>query len=331
MARALVTGATGFIGTHVVRALAARGTEVVALARPSSDRRAIEALGARVVIGDLGDRSSLRAAVADADCVIHLASLLKVPWKPEFRSLNIGGTAALAEACAARETPPALVVVSSLAAGGPSPADAPRTEDVEAAPVSQYGRMKLDSERAAVALAARLPITVVRPPMVLGDGDRWALGLFRSAARGVHVTPTWREHRVSLIHAADLAPLLVAAAERGERVAPGVGRGVYYAAAEDRPTYAELGRWIAEAMGLPPPRVVRVPAAISAIAAAGSHLWARLRDRPTILNLDKWREARAGSWICDAAKARRELGLTCAPTRTRLAETAEAYRAAGWI
>jgi nucleoside-diphosphate-sugar epimerase len=189
--------------------------------------------------------------------------------------------------------------------------------------------MKLDCERAALDFADRVPVTVVRPPMVLGDGDRWALGLFRSAARGIHVTPTREAHRVSLIHAADLAPALVAAARQGERA--GRANGVYYAAADDRPTYAELGALIAEAMGRPRPRVLRMPGAVTGIFAAASHLLARLRDRPTILNLDKWREATAGSWICDPAKAKRDLGLACAPTRQRLAETADAYRMAGWL
>lgn len=333
--RTLVTGASGFIGVHTARALIAAGHEVVALVRPSSPRPALEAVGVgRWALGDLAEPASLARAVEGVDAVIHLASLLKVPWKPEFRTVNIGGTAALAEACAAAPRPPVLVVVSSLAAGGPVRGERARTEPDGAQPVSAYGRMKLACEQAARAHAARVPVTIVRPPMVIGEGDRWALGLFQSARRGLHVVPSRRPSRVCLIHAADLAPALVRAAERGARVpaqADAADTGVYYAAAEDRPLYGELGAWVAEAMGVAPPRVLQIPAAASWVAAAASELVARLRDRQTILNLDKWREATAGSWLCDAARARAELGLACAPTAARLAETAAAYRAAGWL
>ncbi len=332
VARVLVTGASGFIGVHTVRALVEQGHAVTALVRASSDRRPLEALGARLAFGDLSDHASLAPAVGEVDAVIHLASILKVPWKPEFRTVNIGGTGALAAACAARTTPPALVVVSSLAAGGPSGPDQVRSERDGSAPVSIYGRMKLDCERAALAHAERVPITVVRPPMVIGEGDRWALGLFTSALRGVHVVPSWRRSRVSLIHAADLAPLLVRAMTHGARArAEDHAAGTYYAAADERPLYAELGQWVAAAMGVRSPRVIRLPGLVTGVAAAASELVARLRDRPTILNLDKWREATAGSWVCDASRAKAELGLACAPTAQRLAETAAAYRREGWL
>lgn len=328
----MVTGASGFIGLHTARALRAAGHEVTALVRPRSDRRALEALGARFAAGDLAEPMSLAPALDGVDAVIHLASLLKVPWKPEFRTVNIGGTAALAAACAARPQPPTLVVVSSLAAGGPSDPERPRREADGSAPVSAYGRMKRECEQVALAHAGQVPITVVRPPMVIGEGDRWALGLFTSARRGVHVVPSWKPSRVSLIHAADLAPVLVRAATEGARATPtDHERGLYYAAADERPFYAELGQWVAAAMGVRPPRIVRLPGLVTGIAAAASELVARIRDRPTILNLDKWREATAGSWICDAARARAELRLDCAPTAVRLAETAAAYREVGWL
>jgi nucleoside-diphosphate-sugar epimerase len=337
MTHALVTGGTGFIGRHVAEALRAAGHEVTCLVRPTSDARALTALGARLAYGDLSDAASLARALAGVTVVYHLASLLKVPWKPEFRTVNIEGTRALAEAAAAQASPPALVIVSSLAAAGPSSPGRARIEDDPPQPVSRYGRMKLDAERAAASYAARVPITIVRPPMVFGEGDRWALALFRTAARGVHFVPTWSDHQVSLIHAADLARALLEAGERGERLAAAPdpdgprGRGVYYIAADLRPTYAELGRTVALASGLRPPRILRVPRLISGAFALASELYARLRDTPTILNLDKWREGTAGSWICDAAKARAGLGFAPRPIEARLAETAAWYRAAGWL
>lgn len=329
MSTVLVTGASGFIGTHAAEAFAARGHAVRCLVRKSSDRARLEELGVELCYGDLTDQESLERAVFGTDFVVHLASLLKVPWKREFERVNVGGTDAVVKAAARQSDPPVVVVVSSLAAAGPS--DRPRVETDVPAPISIYGRVKLASERAAVAYASRVPITIVRPPMVFGEGDRFGLGLFRTTARGIHLVPSLKQHRISLVHAADLADALVQAAERGERVEEGsVDRGVYYVAADEKPTYAELGRRVGSACGKRV-RVVRLPSLLTAGAAAISELRGRVVDRPTILNLDKWREATAGSWTCEAAKARAQLEFAPRPLDERLTATAAWYRARAWL
>src|SRR5690242_15388080 len=137
----LVTGATGFIGRHAVRALIEAGRDVACLVRKSGDRRGLE--GARFGEGDLSDARSIEKALEGAGAILHLASMLKVPWKPEFRTVNIGGTEAIARAAAEQKTPPILIVVSSLAAAGPTSSDRPHREEDEARPISRYGKMKL--------------------------------------------------------------------------------------------------------------------------------------------------------------------------------------------
>ncbi len=120
---------------------------------------------------------------------------------------------------------PILIHVSSQAAAGPAVEGRPRVESDPAAPVSQYGRTKRLGECAAERFAHRVPITIVRPPMVLGEGDRLGLSLFRSVVRfHVHLTPGVRPQRFSLIHADDLVHLLILAAERGRRLPPGQGQ-----------------------------------------------------------------------------------------------------------
>jgi dihydroflavonol-4-reductase len=301
------------------------------LVRSTSSRAELDELGAELCVGDLQDPPSLVRPVEGADFVVHLASLLKVPWKEEFRTVNVGGTAALLGAIAARTSPPITIVVSSLAAAGPS--DRPRLEAEEAKPISIYGRVKLESERAAAVHAPKVPVTIVRPPMVFGEGDRYGLALFRSNARGIHLVPSLREHRLSLVHAADLADALVGAAERGERLQSSEprDRGVYYVAAAEQPLYRELGPLVARACGFAPPRVVRLPSVLSMIAAGISELGGRISDRPTFLTLDKWRDATGGSWICDASKAREQIGFAPRPLDERLAETAAWYRTRGWL
>lgn len=327
----LVTGATGFIGRHTVDALLARGAEVAVLVRNISAAKHWK--NVRVFEGDLTDAASLSRALEGAGAVVHLASLLKVPWKTEFRTVNIGGTEALAKAASEQKNPPVLVAVSSLAAAGPTTPDHPKKETIPAAPISLYGKMKLDCERAAAKYYAKIPLTIIRPPMVFGEHDRYGFELFRTVARGTHFVPTRKIHHVSLVHATDLASALISAAERGARLQDALesDRGLYYVAADERPSYAELGKMVAQACGTRPPAILRFPEFLSRSVAAVSELAARVRDTPTIMNLDKWREATAGSWICDNTRAKSELGFAPCPTGQRLAQTADWYRAEGWL
>jgi nucleoside-diphosphate-sugar epimerase len=203
------------------------------------------------------------------------------------------------------------------------------------APVSAYGRSKLAGELAAARHAGEMEITIVRPPIVFGPGDRGVLGMFRPIARsGLHVVPGREERRVSLIHVADLVALLLLAAEKGERLrtdgAP--GQGVYFLAAEHDPTYADLGQAMARALGKKRVTVVPMPGPLVRLFGLFGDALGRVRQRPGWVNSDKMAEALAGSWMCSSAKARTQLGWSPAATLAeRLRETAQWYRQAGWL
>jgi dihydroflavonol-4-reductase len=335
--RALVTGATGFIGRHLVARLCTVGYDVRALARPTSDRSPLAEYPVTWFEGDLTDPESVARAVEGCTVVFHLASLLKVPWKPEFLTVNVQGTATVAEACASMPQPPVLVVVSSMAAAGPAPLGRTRLESDAPAPVSIYGRVKRAAEVAALGYADAVPLSIVRPPMVFGEGDTATLKLFSTARRGVHMTPTLRASQMDLIHAADLSTALQRIAERGERARPAGdrgevhGSGVYQVAHGEPHAYANLGRLAGDALGVSRVRVWRMPAAATWVVTAFSELVARVTDNPSILNRDKYREAIAGDWCCGIEKVQ---GLGWAPEAdlpTRFAQTAAWYRAQGWL
>jgi nucleoside-diphosphate-sugar epimerase len=329
MARVLVTGASGFIGRHLCRALVERGDEVTALVRPGSARGALEALGCRFAEGDMMRPDTLN--VAGSDLVFHLAGMLKVPWKPAFRTVNVEGARHIAAACAQATSAPILILVSSLAAAGPSSDDQPRDETQPPQPVSIYGRVKLAAEEAVGAFADVVPTSVARPPMVFGEADRGTLPLFRSAARGWSFTPAGAKRRVSLIHAADLARALIAIADKGQRLAPeDPASGVYFTADPDPVTLSELTMMMAEAAGRSQVRTVAVPRALLWCAAAAGELYGRAADRPAVFNLDKYREVTAGSWICATDKLH-ALGFAGEPLADRLAQTVQWYREHGWL
>lgn len=339
MAKVLVTGASGFIGTHLVARLAARGDDVTCLVRQTSRIEPLRLPGVSFVFGDVTDRSSLPSAVAKKDIVFHLAGCTQSLIPRHFYHVNQRGVANISQVCAGQTTPPVLVVTSSLAAAGPTRDGTPKTEADRSEPVSHYGHSKRAGERAAESYADRVPITIVRPPIVLGEGDRMGLPLFRSVARfGVHMVPGLDQRRFSLIHADDLIELLILAAERGKRLPPR-GRsdshgaqGYYFAACEENPAYADLGRMVAEALDRH--LVVIIPTAtplVWMVAVAGEAI-SRLRHDPLFMNIDKAREITAGNWLCSAQAAADELGFAVgAPLLERLRQTAEWYREKKWL
>ncbi len=339
MARVLVTGASGFIGSHLVDALLARGDEITALARKTSRLERLRELGLRLAYGDLNDPESLRGAVAGQSTVYHAAGRTRALRAELLYRVNRDGTGNLARACAEQANPSVLVMVSSLAAAGPSPPDRPRTETDPPHPVSQYGRSKRQAEEAAGQFASGVPITVVRPPMVLGEADPNGVALFRAVARtGVHVVPGWSPRTFSVIYAGDLARLIILAAERGRRLAPpgspdaSAAAGCYFAACEERPTYGQLGRMVGTALGRPRVRVLRVPMPLVWLVAAGTEAASHLRRRPLYLMFDKYREVAAGSWVCSPQRAADELGFAVrTPLPERLRQTAEWYRKEGLL
>lgn len=334
MGRVLVTGATGFIGYHLVKRLSHSGHDVSCLIRKRSRATQLEPFDPQFVIGDVTDPDAFREALQGVETVYHLAGATKALKASRLWEINETGTRNVAAACAQLDSPPLLVHVSSLAAAGPAPPGRPLTETDPLRPVSKYGFSKLAAEQAAVAFASQVPTTIVRPPIVLGEFDTDGLEMFKGIANwGVHLVPGFRDHLFSVIHAADLAHALMLAAERGKRVRSGASvDGFYFASADESLTYSELGRLIGQAVGRPRVAVLHAPgAAVWSIATMNEGI-SQLRRRPHILNLDKAREAAAGSWACSSESLRRDTGYRPEATlRERLRETARWYVAQGLL
>ncbi|MCU0879282.1 MAG: NAD-dependent epimerase/dehydratase family protein [Pirellulaceae bacterium] len=337
MARVLVTGGTGFIGQHLSLRLCNEQHEVRCLVRSEARGQKLREQGAELVVGDLDEPHRIAEAIEGASVVYHLAGMTK-SLQPEFMfRVNEAGTAAIAAASARQSPAPTLVVVSSVAAAGPAPRGAIRQETDEPAPVSVYGRSKLAGERAATRYAGQVPMTIVRPGVVFGPGDKAFAKMFAAIRRmRFHASPSFTPPPLSYIHVADLVEILLRAAERGTRIpadaeaSPAAGR--YFAVAPEYPTYAELGRIVRPMLRRPFAPVIPLAGPVAWCIAGASELVSRLRGQPEEFGFDKLREAFVSSWACSPAAVERDLGFTPPlPLAARLQETIDWYQKSGWL
>jgi nucleoside-diphosphate-sugar epimerase len=323
--RAFVTGGTGFVGAHLVRALRAQGDVVTCLIRTPAKARALGWTDIRLVQGDLDDARALRDGCAGAEVIYHVAGRISARGLDEFMRANRDGTANLLEA-AAEQPPRRFVLVSSLAAAGPTRPGAPIDETRPPSPVTPYGQSKLAAEVLVRAMA--FPWTILRPPTVYGERDRELLKLFKLARLGLAPVFGDGSQELSVIYAGDLARALVAAAAAAASAA---ANRVYYAAHPTVTTSRGLVAAIGRAVGREP-RVVPLPAPVvrGLLAVIGSV--AHLAGRATLLSSDKAAEFLAPAWTCRPEALMRDTGWRPeTDLETGLRRTAQWYRKEGWL
>ncbi len=313
---ALVTGSSGFVGSHLVEALAGAGWTVRRLLRAEGAPAGAalpDALARRVEthVATLGDAASLgrSPALDGVDAVFHVAGVTKRRTLAEFRAGNVAPTAVLLDALAARfDMPegrrPRFVFVSSQAAAGAARTlDRPRTERDAAEPVGAYGHSKREAERLVAAHPGGIPWTIVRPSAVYGPRDQDFLTVFRHAARGMAIYPGTRDAWLSLVYVDDLARALVLAATSPQAVG-----GTYFVAGDERVPWPAVYAAAAAAAG----RRVRVeldaPSVALAAAGVAGDAWSALTGRPVLVTREKLRLGRPRWWCCSAARARLEMG-----------------------
>ncbi|MFH2008875.1 MAG: NAD(P)-dependent oxidoreductase [bacterium] len=322
-----VTGANGFLGSHVVERLLARGDEAVAVVRPGASMQWLDSTRATIRFATLTDEDSLSRAVSGAAAVIHLAGATRVRPLSRFHEINALGTRAVLDACArADASPRRLVLSSSLAAAGPSSSRGPLTESQPSLPVSAYGRSKRAAEQLALS-DPRIEAVALRPTAIYGPRDVDMYQVLKLASWGVHVRLGPKNPSYNYLYVEDAADAFVRACH--SRAAAGelfnIGDDTNY-------TPAESERIIARAVSTPHRVTLRLPNGLVRLAAAAAELATRGRARPPTLNRDKVQILTAGSWAVDIAKATELLGYEPSYTLERgLAKTVEWYRAEGWL
>jgi nucleoside-diphosphate-sugar epimerase len=329
--KALVTGATGFVGSHLVEALVNAGTRVTALVRSPHKAARLQALGVRRIAGDLHDHRALVDAAQDVDVIFHVAGLTAARDEAEFLHANRDGVRQLLQAARQAADRPRFVLVSSMAAGGPAPRGQPLTGPEPPRPLTAYGRSKLAGEDEV--RASELPWTIVRPPMVYGPGDTEVLKLFRVVRAGLAPLFGDGSQELTAVFGPDLADALLSVIRSDVTI----GRA-YYVCHPEIVTSRALVHLVADALsatGISRPgrvRTLSLPEWLGRSLLTVTETAARLSGRATILTRDKANEFFQPAWTADPEPLFRDAGWRAAhDLQAGLALTARWYGDQGWL
>jgi len=310
--KSLVTGATGYLGSHVVDCLLEQGHEVRALARKTSNIRHLKTTGAEIVVGDIEDYDSLVPAVDGVEVVFHAAARVMPGWGvwEDFENCIVGGTENMLKASAEAGVSRFVYISSSTVLGEASYGETPATEtapyDLEFNRDTYYDWAKMKGEQLAIDYhkQGKLPITVVRPCMVYGLGwDLLSDRVFRYTKMPIGVWPGRGNARTALVHVTDVADCIILAATNEKAVGQ-----VYNIASPEEGRFRDLIAAMCRAAGKPVPRLT-IPIGLLYATGMVLEFWARLwrnRNLPFLTRSDV-RFLHEGMHI-DGSKARRELG-----------------------
>lgn len=327
--RLLITGATGFIGSTAVARLNQTGVVPRVLVRSSSSFDLLKGLQYEAFEGSLQNEDSLIRACEGVEGILHLAGSVSGFSLKDFIEKNAIGTERLGLAASKASTVKRFVYVSSLAAGGPNLGDRPRKESDSDMPVSHYGESKREGEERLRPLFAKLPISIVRPPVVYGPRDAATLLLAKTATGLITPMPVSRgwfpSKRYSAIHAEDLVDACLALFRADAQARLPSGEKYYVTGGT-----IDFHQWMKAIE--PRSRIIPIPQQLLYPLAAFGSFAGFIRKRPFILNLDKYKEIKPDSWICDDQKIRAVLGIKSKISfESGMRETVRWYREHLWL
>ena len=313
--RVLITGATGFVGSHIAEAFVAAGYKVRCGLRSTSDVRWISNLPIERTPLDLDHPDDLSKALENVEIVVHVAGVTSARRPEDYYRVNADGTRRLAEAARGAGVG-RFVQISSLAARGPDGHDHP---------ASAYGRSKLEAEKLLRGLDGPMRTVVLRPAAVYGPRDTDLLPLFKMASRGWLTLPAG-PGSLQPVYAADVAKAVLAAASKQE-----ASFGPFPVAERSSYSWRYVASNLEEALGRPF-RTARLPGACFRLAGRAAELAARPLGALPIFDERRAEDLAVHSWTCDPSIVERELGWRAEISLPEgLEKTARWYRGEGWL
>ena len=300
----LVTGAAGFIGSHLVRELLRWGNRVTCLVRPGEGIAAIAGLDCRFLYGDLLDPTALDEAVAGAEYVFHLAAVMGGAAPEMLFRVNSEGTKNLVAACCRQDVRPKhFLFASSVTVMGPSAKDHDLDEGAPCRPVSDYGKSKLAAEEFLASAENTLPYTIIRLPVVYGPGSEGGLYIFfKLLSRGLQVNVGTLEATVCFVW--DVVQGMIAAAAN-----PRTRGEVYILGEAQAYNLNQIYRTISQILNKRP-ITLRLPYFVLHALSFIMRIVSRLtRSIPVLTGEELTLYLKKRYWRYDTSKARRDFGF----------------------
>jgi dihydroflavonol-4-reductase len=323
----LITGATGFVGSHAADRLVAGGHKVRALVRGSSSLKWLEGKDIEPVQGNLQDVESLKKAMEGIEGIVHIAGVTSSKTKEGFFKDNQLATRHLLEATKRyASNAQRFVLISSQTAGGPSLDGKPVTEETPPHPITTYGKSKLAAEEESRQFREHFPVTILRLPAVYGPRDTAILSFFQTVSKGIKPLIGFQEKYINLAHVYDTAQGI----ELG-LMKPEAENRTFYIGSEKQYGWRELSDLAAEIMGKRGIFILIPHIIVSGIAGL-SEFTSLFKKKPSVLNWEKRLDLTQLNWICSIERAQRELGYEPkVGIKEGFIDTIEWYKKEKWI
>ncbi|MBK8552325.1 MAG: NAD-dependent epimerase/dehydratase family protein [Ignavibacteria bacterium] len=325
--KALITGATGFVGSHLVDKLLEKNYEVYCLKRKTSSTKWLDGKNVKYVDGDLFSNEALEACIKEMDYVFHVAGVVKAKTKEGFYRANYEATKNLLEIT--YKVNPGIkkfVHISSLAACGPAKTDKSVDENTIPDPITTYGLSKLKAEEEVEKYKDKFPVTIIRPPAVYGPRDTEILIYFKTFSKGLNSVIGFDAKYLSLVYVEDLADGIVLAAEND------AANGQKYFICFDKAyNWDEIGSLTSKLLGRKALKI-RLPHSVLYSVGYLAELFSAFSKNPATLNLEKCKDITQLRWVCSNEKAKRELGFKAKYTlEESFKKTIDWYKEMKWI
>ncbi len=299
--KALLTGGTGFIGSHLAELLLDKNAEIFALVRDPDNLKWLKGLNIHLLEGDL---LSIPSLPSDIDYVFHIAGLTNSSDVADYYTVNQQGTASLFKSLHDQKIiPKKIIYLSSLAAAGPSFDRKPVQESDAPHAITPYGESKLMGEAEALKFKEVYPIVIIRAPAVFGPRDKDFLQYFKWIKRGALPAIGSKQRYMSFCYVKDLIRAFYLCSQKE------LESGEIFNIGNQNPcSYDEFGELAGQAMGKNLKKV-KIPIPIGYLVALIADIAGRINKKPSVLNLGKFNQMRQRAWIADMNKAKEKLSF----------------------
>lgn len=325
--KAFVTGATGFVGSHLVDLLLEKDFEVFCLKRSTSSTKWLDGKKVNFVNGDLYSNKILEDTIKDMDYVFHVAGVVKAKTYQDYEKGNNLATKNLIEICA--NVNPKLkkfIHISSLAVCGPNPNSEPLTEDYIPKPITSYGKTKRQAEKEVLKFRDKIPVVIIRPPAIYGERDSEVFIYFKTFKSGLNAIIGFDDKYLSIINVKDLVQGIYLAAIKETKSGE-----IFFITSDRNYNWNEIGKTTSRIMNKRSLKI-RIPHWLVYSVGVIAELFGKFSKSAPTLNIEKCKDITQKYWVASNSKAKKLLGFQESFTLEEgFQDTYNWYKQNGWL